>query len=141
MFSAEAQEANMEAYSLAEVQAHLTELVDRVAAGESVEIVRDGKAVAQINPVVQPEEPEPKKAFDIEFLRSLTAGMPMTSETVVQMRDEARYWRRSDIRSRRRPGWPRKPEARSRSVRGSGRKRPALCPARCAYARSTRFID
>jgi len=40
--------------NLADATAHLSELVERAAAGEAVRITRRGKAVAQITAVRQP---------------------------------------------------------------------------------------
>ncbi len=41
--------ADMNAMSLAEAKAHLSELLDRVEAGDSVEITRRGKPVARLD--------------------------------------------------------------------------------------------
>ena len=61
----------METFSLAEAKARLSELVTRAAEGESVQITRRGKPVAQITPIDRPRKP-----IDIELLRSVTEGMP-----------------------------------------------------------------
>ncbi|EJC85450.1 prevent-host-death family protein [Rhizobium leguminosarum bv. trifolii WSM2297] len=77
---------------LAEAEAHLSELLRRVEAGETVEILRHGKPVAQLVPVKTP-----KKPIDVERLRTLTASMeppaePVDSETFNRdMRDTDRY--------------------------------------------------
>ena len=80
----------MESISLAEAKARLSELVSRVAEGETVQITKRGKPVAQITPVQKPREP-----VDIEALRALTGKMPMQSESagdfVRKMRDSDRY--------------------------------------------------
>ncbi|RWX08169.1 type II toxin-antitoxin system Phd/YefM family antitoxin [Rhizobium hidalgonense] len=82
----------MASVNLAEAKAHLSELLNRVEAGETVEILRHGKPVAQLVPVKTP-----KKPIDVERLRSLTASMkppaePVDSATFVRnMRDTDRY--------------------------------------------------
>jgi prevent-host-death family protein len=72
--------------NLAEAKAHLSELVDLAIAGEPQIIMRRGKPVAQIVAL------EPKrKPLDIDRIRALTDGKPMTSEVVIAMRNDARY--------------------------------------------------
>ena len=46
----------MNAINLAEAKAHLSELVDRVEAGESIDITRRGKAVARLTTVAKPRK-------------------------------------------------------------------------------------
>jgi prevent-host-death family protein len=81
---------NMDGVTLAEAKAHLSELVSRVAAGESIEITRRGKAVARLVPAEAPRKP-----VDVTALRAITDGMPEQTETagdfVRRMRDEDRY--------------------------------------------------
>jgi len=80
----------MDSVSLAEAKARLSELVTRAAEGETVQITRRGKPVAQITPVQRPRKP-----IDIEALRALTSKMPMQSESagdfIRRMRDDDRY--------------------------------------------------
>jgi prevent-host-death family protein len=80
----------MESVSLADAKARLSELVVRVAEGETVQITKRGKPVAQITPIRQP-----KKPIDVESLRALTSTMPMQEESagdfIRRMRDDARY--------------------------------------------------
>lgn len=80
----------MESVSVAEAKARFSELVARAADGESVQITRRGKPVAQITPIRKPRKP-----IDIEALRALTSSMPMQSESAGEfmrrMRDDARY--------------------------------------------------
>ena len=57
----------MDSVSLAEAKARLSELVARAAEGETVQITRRGKPVAQIAPIVQPRKP-----IDIEALRAVS---------------------------------------------------------------------
>jgi prevent-host-death family protein len=76
--------------NLADAKAHLSELVERAAAGEAVCIMRRGKAVAQIIAVDAPRKP-----IDATALRAMTEAMPAPPETacdfIRRMRDEDRY--------------------------------------------------
>jgi len=76
--------------SLADAKAHLSELVDRVEAGDSIEITRRGKRVARLSAVAKPRKP-----VDIALLKSLTAMMPPQAESAADlvrtMRDGDRY--------------------------------------------------
>ena len=80
----------MDSVSLAEAKARLSELVARAAEGETVQITRRGKPVAQIAPVRPPRKP-----IDIELLRSVSEKTPMQSESagdfIRRMRDDSRY--------------------------------------------------
>jgi prevent-host-death family protein len=84
------QEHGMDVISLAEAKAHLSELVDRVEAGESIDITRRGKPVARLSAVARPRKP-----VDIVLLQSLTATMPPQAESAADliraMRDDDRY--------------------------------------------------
>jgi prevent-host-death family protein len=84
------QEREMNAVNLADAKAHLSELVDRVEAGDSVEITRRGKPVARLSAVAKP-----RKRIDAALLQSLTATMPLQAESaadlVRSMRDGDRY--------------------------------------------------
>jgi prevent-host-death family protein len=76
--------------SIADAKAHLSELVDRAEAGETVRITRRGKLVAQLGPA----KPK-KKRIDVEALRKFTESMPWqpvsAGEFIRKMRDEDRY--------------------------------------------------
>lgn len=75
----------MDSYSLADAKAHLSELIDRVEGGETVEITRRGKLVARISP------PERKlKPIDIDKLRQLTERLPMQKQSAVDLIREMR---------------------------------------------------
>lgn len=80
----------MNAVNLAEAKAHLSELVDRVEAGDSIEITRRGKPVARLTTAAKR-----CKAIDATALQSLTATMPSQSQgaadLVRSMRDGDRY--------------------------------------------------
>jgi prevent-host-death family protein len=76
--------------SLANAKAHLSELVERAAAGEAVCITRRGKAIAQITAV-----DAPRKRIDMAALQAMTDAMPVQTETardfIRRMRDEDRF--------------------------------------------------
>ena len=80
----------MDKVSLADAKAHLSELVDRVLAGDSIEITRRGKSVARLTAVTKPRKP-----IDKAMLRALTSKMrPQrqgAAELVREMRDSDRY--------------------------------------------------
>lgn len=80
----------MNSVNLADAKARLSELVDRVAAGETVEITRRGKPVARLEAAETPRTP-----IDVSALRSLTATMPVqpqsAADLVRSMRDSDRY--------------------------------------------------
>lgn len=80
----------MDTITLAQAKAHLSELVDRVEAGESIDITRRGKTVARLTAAAKPRRP-----IDATLLQALTATMPRQSQSaadlVRSMRDEDRY--------------------------------------------------
>jgi prevent-host-death family protein len=80
----------MDSISLADAKAHLSELVDRVEAGESVDITRRGKPVARLTAASRPRKP-----VDKALLQALTASMAPQAESaadlVRSMRDGDRY--------------------------------------------------
>jgi len=80
----------MKTITLAEAKAHLSELIDRVEAGDSVDITRRGKPVARLTAVTKSRKP-----IDAARLRALTATMPPQSQSaadlVRSMRDGDRY--------------------------------------------------
>ena len=80
----------MNAINLADAKARLSELVDRVEAGDSINIARRGKPVAQLVAVDRPRKP-----ISAAVLQSLTATMPLQAERaadlVRSMRDGDRY--------------------------------------------------
>jgi prevent-host-death family protein len=80
----------MDAVSLSEAKAHLSALVDRVEAGETVDIMRRGKLAARLVPAEMP-----KNKVDVAALRALTDSMPMqpipAGEFIREMRDSDRY--------------------------------------------------
>jgi prevent-host-death family protein len=80
----------MGAISLADAKAHLSELVDRVEAGESIAITRRGKPVARLT-----AHAVPRRRVDLAALQALTATLPLAAQTaqdlVREMRDGDRY--------------------------------------------------
>jgi prevent-host-death family protein len=80
----------MDAISLADAKARLSELVDRVEAGDAIDITRRGKPVARLTAAATP-----RKRIDAGLLQSLTAAVPAQSgsgaDLVRSMRDGDRY--------------------------------------------------
>ena len=80
----------MDGFNIAEAKAHLSELVDRAEAGETVEIMRRGKPVARIMPLEKVVQ-----KFDFDELARMTAGMTpqkqAAGEFIREMRDSDRY--------------------------------------------------
>jgi len=80
----------MDRVNLADAKAHLSELIDRAAAGVPVQITRRGKLVAQITAAETP-----RKRIDLSALRAMTDAMPLQREPagsfVRRMRDAERY--------------------------------------------------
>lgn len=80
----------MNAINLADAKAHLSELVDKVETGGSIEITRRGKPVARLVAAAGP-----RRRIDAALLRGLTATMPPQAESaadlVRSMRDGDRY--------------------------------------------------
>ena len=80
----------MRSVSLADAKAHLSKLVERAAAGETVRITRRGKPVAEITAVKTP-----RNRINLSMLRALTDKMPVQQEPardfVRRMRDQDRY--------------------------------------------------
>ena len=80
----------MDEINLADAKAHLSALIDRVEAGDSIDITRRGKPVARLTAVARP-----RKRVDASLLRALTATMPLQTEgaadLVRAMRDGDRY--------------------------------------------------
>ncbi|WP_374410797.1 type II toxin-antitoxin system Phd/YefM family antitoxin [Novosphingobium colocasiae] len=80
----------MDAINLADAKAHLSELIDRVEAGDSIDITRRGKRVARLTGVERP-----RQSINAASLQALTAAMSPQSECaadlVRSMRDGDRY--------------------------------------------------
>lgn len=88
----------MDPVDLAEAKARLSELIDRVEGGASIEMTRRGKPVARLTGVARPRQP-----IDAAMLKSLTDRMPLRAEAAVDavrsMRDGStpRYLRPSQL--------------------------------------------
>lgn len=76
--------------SLAHAKARLSELLDRVEAGDAVEITRRGKRVAMLTAASAERKP-----VDVAALKAVTDAMPLQDEGaetfVRKMRDGERY--------------------------------------------------
>lgn len=75
----------MDSYCLTEAKARLSELVSRVEAGETVEILRRGKPVARIVPVERAREP-----VDWDALERLRASLPWQEKSAADLIREMR---------------------------------------------------
>ena len=73
--------------NLAQAKARLSEILDKVEAGQEVVITRRGKAIAQVSAISGPRKPLP-----LEELAAFRATMPRQSrpstEILRKMRDE-----------------------------------------------------
>lgn len=80
----------MSPISLADAKARLGELVDRVEAGESIDITRHGRPVARLTAVAGG-----RRRVDLAILQGLTATLPQAEtgadELIRSMRDGDRY--------------------------------------------------
>lgn len=75
----------MDSYSLADAKARLSELIDRVEAGESVEITRRGKPVAKVVPTEKKLKP-----IDFDALERLRASLPRQKKSAAELIREMR---------------------------------------------------
>lgn len=84
------QKIGMDVVNLADAKAHLSELVDRVEAGDSIDITRRGKRVARLTTIDKLRKP-----IDAALLRSLTDAIPGqtqdAADLVRSLRDGDRY--------------------------------------------------
>lgn len=75
---------------LAEAKARLSELVERVAAGDEIVITKRGKPVVRLSPVEGS-----RKRIDVEALRRAIADQPYQTQSagdfIRHMRDTDRY--------------------------------------------------
>lgn len=80
----------MESYSIADAKARLSEIIEQVETGATVDITKRGKLVARIAPPQKPLKP-----VDVDALRRLTANHSYQHESagdfMRRVRDEARY--------------------------------------------------
>lgn len=73
----------MATVNLAQAKAHLSELLDKVEAGEEVVITRHGRPVAHLSAAAQPKKP-------LRPLRAFRAGMPRWRRSSAALLREAR---------------------------------------------------
>lgn len=71
--------------SLVQAKAHLSELLDKVAAGEEVVVTRHGRAVARILSALHPKQPLP-----LDDLAAFRATMPRLRRPSADLLREAR---------------------------------------------------
>jgi len=76
--------------NLADAKAHLSELVARAEAGETIRISRRGRPVVELRAVASPRKP-----VDVPMLRAVTETLPQAARSaedlVRAMRDGDRY--------------------------------------------------
>src|SRR5690606_18376521 len=80
-------EAGMAEISVAEAKAHLSEILHRVEAGESVVITRRGKAVANVTPVdkaVPPRKPIAEVLAELAEFRSRQEPLARSSAELIR---------------------------------------------------------
>jgi|OpeIllAssembly_1097287.scaffolds.fasta_scaffold26665_4 prevent-host-death family protein len=77
--------AAMSTVNVAEAKTHLSELLDRVEAGEEVVITRRGKAIARLSSVVLAREPLVSLA---DLRSSLPKVAKRSADVVRELRDE-----------------------------------------------------
>jgi prevent-host-death family protein len=70
----------MNQINLADAKTRLSELVDRVQAGESIEITRRGKPVARLIAITVPRKP-----VDVAALRALTDTMTPSAQSAADL--------------------------------------------------------
>lgn len=76
----------MRQVNIAEAKAHLSDLIARAEAGETILISRRGRPVVERRAIQQPRQP-----IDVEALRAIIMTLPETpSGTVEAMREKAR---------------------------------------------------
>ena len=75
--------------SLAQAKARLSELLDKVEAGEEVVVTRHGRAVARISSAAQPKKPIPWDELAAFRATMPSLGQP-SAELLREMRDEER---------------------------------------------------
>ena len=71
--------------NLAQAKAHLSELLDKVEAGEMVVITRHGRPVAHMSPAARPKKPLP-----LAELAEFRAAMPSLRRPSAELLREAR---------------------------------------------------
>ena len=84
----------MDGFNLTDAEKSLSALVDRAEAGETIDILRDGKLVAKLVPAKLPVE-NSQRRVDVGALRRhldrQSGPVVVSGEVVKMLRDEARY--------------------------------------------------
>jgi len=75
----------MTTVTVVEAKAHLSELLDKVEAGEDVVITRHGRPVAHLSAVTKPKKPIPSLA---EFRKRMPRLRKPAADLIREMRDE-----------------------------------------------------
>lgn len=75
----------MERINLSDAKARLSEIIDRVEAGESIEITRRGKPAARLVPPTSE-----KKPVDVAALRAAARKLPFQEKSGVEILREMR---------------------------------------------------
>lgn len=75
----------MNTVTLAEAKAHLSQLLDQVAAGEEVVITRRGQPVARISPIERPKQPVRSLAA---FRQHMPRWRKSSAELIRELREE-----------------------------------------------------
>ncbi len=80
----------MDGFNLSDADKSLSALVDRTEAGETIDILRDGRLVAKLVPVEKTRKP-----IDVEAMLSAAREMPFQTQSagdfIREMRDSDRY--------------------------------------------------
>jgi prevent-host-death family protein len=81
----------MNSYNVADAKARLSELIDRAAAGEEIEIKKRGEPLVKLVAIKKT-----RKKLDVDVLRAVTSGMKMYEgpeglSFVERMRGDDRY--------------------------------------------------
>ncbi len=83
----------MDSINIADLKDELGTLIDRIEAGEAVQIMRDGQYFACVTPAAPPLPP--RQPIDFDALEALAKSLPYdptsARDLVRQMRDESRY--------------------------------------------------
>ncbi|MES3100665.1 type II toxin-antitoxin system Phd/YefM family antitoxin [Sphingomonas faeni] len=83
----------MDSINIADLKDELDRLIDRLEAGEAVQITRNGRPFARVTPEAPPLPR--RKPIDVDGLEALAKSLPYdptsARDLVRQMRDDSRY--------------------------------------------------
>ena len=83
----------MDSINIADLKDELGTLIDRLEAGEAVQITRNGQPFARVTPEAPPLPR--RKPIDVDALKALAKSLPYdptsARDLVRQMRDDSRY--------------------------------------------------